>query len=84
MSDLKYILNRINNEKMEFHLVNQPMYEILIEAIERKLTIGSDNDIPIEEVVIYIENIPIVSQNGNSKAPIQALQELKTIEKLDK
>ena len=69
---------------MEFHLVNQPMYEILIEAIERKLTIGSDNDIPIEEVVIYIENIPIVSQNGNSKAPIQALHELKTIEKLDK
>lgn len=30
------------------------MYEILVEALERKLKIGTDNDIPIEEVLIYI------------------------------
>ncbi len=54
VSDLKYILNRINNEKMQFHLANQAMYEILVEAIERKLKLGTGNDIPIEEVLIYI------------------------------
>ena len=30
VSDLKYILNRINNEKIEFHRKNQEMYEILV------------------------------------------------------
>lgn len=63
------------------------MYEILVEAIERKLKLGSDNDIPIEEVIIYIENIPIISKdlkNGESKDPIKPLLELKTVEKLNK
>jgi hypothetical protein len=35
------------------------MYEILVEALERKLKIGTDSDIPIEEVLIYIDNIPL-------------------------
>lgn len=30
------------------------MYVILVEALERKLKIGTGNDIPIEEVLIYI------------------------------
>ena len=30
VSDLKYLLNRINNEKIEFHEKNQEMYEILV------------------------------------------------------
>jgi hypothetical protein len=30
------------------------MYEILVQALERKMKIGTDNDIPIEEVLIYI------------------------------
>lgn len=84
VSDLKYILNRINNEKMEFHTANQDMYEILVEAIERKLKLGSDNDIPIEEVLIYIENIPITSKDPKNNEPIRPLIELKTVEKLSK
>ena len=30
------------------------MYEILVEALEKKLKIGTDDDIPIDEVLIYI------------------------------
>lgn len=60
------------------------MYAILVEAIERKLKLGSENDIPIEEVLIYIENIPIISKDRSHREPIQALIELKTVEKLDK
>ena len=60
------------------------MYEILVEAIERKLKLGSDNDIPIEEVLIYIENIPITSKDPKNNEPIRPLIELKTVEKLSK
>jgi hypothetical protein len=31
--------------------------------MEYKLTLGSDQDIPIDEVLIYIENIPISKGN---------------------
>ena len=87
VSDLKYILNRINNEKMEFHEKNQEMYEILVEAIERKLKLGTDNDIPIEEVLIYIENIPIISKSIDemqNNEPNKPLAELKIVERLNK
>jgi len=40
------------------------------------LKIGTDNDIPIEEVLIYIENIPL----DENSLP---LQELKSVEKID-
>lgn len=30
------------------------MYAVLIEALERKLKIGTNNDIPIDEVLIYL------------------------------
>jgi hypothetical protein len=47
VSDLKYILNRINNQKLEFHKENQNMYMILVEALQHKLKVGTSNDIPI-------------------------------------
>ena len=57
----------------------------MVEAIERKLKLGSGNDIPIEEVMIYIENIPITSNDpGDNKPMPPHLLELKTIEKLNK
>lgn len=51
------------------------MYEVLIEALERKLKIGTDDDIPIEQVLIYIENIPLKFNTQPSKS----LDELKII-----
>ena len=39
------------------------MYEILIRAMQFKLRIGSSNDIPVDEVLIYVENIPISKDN---------------------
>lgn len=59
LSDLKYIFNRINNEKKEFHLKNQEMYEVLVRTMSYKLMVGTENDIPIDEILIYVENIPI-------------------------
>jgi hypothetical protein len=35
------------------------MYKILIEALKIKLKLGTDHDIPIKEVLIYIDNIPL-------------------------
>ena len=56
---MKYLLNRMNNEKTEFHQVNLSIYEVLVRAMEYKLKLGSDQDIPIDEVLIYIDKIPI-------------------------
>jgi hypothetical protein len=48
------------------------MYTVLIESLERKLKIGTNNDIPIEEVLIYLENIPINSKGiKNSEADMK-------------
>ena len=47
VSDLKYILNRINNENIEFHQKNQELYEILVESLKRKMKVGSKNDVPL-------------------------------------
>lgn len=48
ISDLKYILNRINNEKTEFHKKNYGIYEVLVRSMQLKLKLGSPNDIPID------------------------------------
>ena len=51
---MKYLLNRINNEKKEFHIAHEKMYEVLIIAMQIKLKIGSGSDTPIDEVLIYV------------------------------
>jgi hypothetical protein len=61
------LLNRINNEKREFHAENEEMYEVLMKGMQIKLKLGSQKDIPISEVLIYIENIPFGSDNPISK-----------------
>ena len=63
VSEIKYLLNRINNEKKEFHEQNGNLYGVLVRAMTLKLRIGSEQDIPIDEVLIYIENIPLSSSN---------------------
>ncbi len=63
VSDIKYLLNRINNEKREFHADNEEMYEVLIKGMQIKLKLGSERDIPIEEVLIYLTKIPIKEGN---------------------
>ena len=35
------------------------MYAVLVEALQRKMKIGTGNDIPLDEVLIYLENIPL-------------------------
>ena len=54
------------------------MYEVLVEAMIIKLKIGSSNDIPIDEVLIYVENIPINNRNNfiiNNLETIQKISE---------
>ena len=64
VSHLKYLLNRVNNEKKEFHSTHEGMYAVLVKAMQMKLKLGSPKDIPIDEVLIYLENIPITSNNN--------------------
>jgi hypothetical protein len=61
------LLNRINNEKREFHAENEEMYEVLMKGMQIKLKLGSQKDIPISEVLIYIENIPFGTDNPLAK-----------------
>ena len=77
VSDLKYILNRINNEKKEFHEVNEEMYEVLINAMLIKLKIGTGNDIPIDEVLIYIESIPLAENNNSMMDHLVFIEQIK-------
>ena len=44
--------------------------------MQTKLKLGSDNDIPLDEVMIYVENIPLTKNN-----PI--IEELQTIQKIN-
>ena len=49
LSDIKYLLNRINNEKREFHAENEEMYEVLVKGMQIKLRLGSGKrDIAID------------------------------------
>ena len=38
------------------------MYEVLVEAMTMKLMVGTGHDIPLSEILIYIENIPIKNE----------------------
>jgi hypothetical protein len=59
VADLKYLLNRINNQKMEFHESNQNLYKVLVEAVYYKLRWQSNQPIPIRDVLVYFESIPL-------------------------
>jgi hypothetical protein len=43
------------------------MYEVLMKGMQIKLKLGSQKDIPISEVLIYIENIPFGDDNAIAK-----------------
>ncbi len=55
---------------------NEGIYEVLVRGMQTKLKLGSSNDIPLEEVMIYVENIPLTKNN-----PI--IEQLKTIQKIN-
>lgn len=59
ISDLKYLLNRINNKKIEFHEDNQSLYAVLVEAVFYKLVWHGTDHIPIKDVLVYFESIPL-------------------------
>ena len=84
VSDIKYIFNRINNENREFHMNNQSMYNVLIDAIAIKFMIGSADDIPLDEILIYIENIPITMEDIYSSEKSKTVTELALVEKLSR
>jgi hypothetical protein len=77
ISNLKYLLNRINNEKKEFHYTHESMYAVLVRAMQLKLRVGTSESIPIEEVLIYLENIPITSQYNRA-----IIEDLENIQKI--
>ena len=54
------------------------MYAILVKAMQIKLKVGSEKDIPIDEVLIYLENIPITSQSNR-----EIINDLETIQKIN-
>ena len=56
---MKFILNRINNEKTEFHKKNKGIYEVLIRSVQFKIKLGTGRDVPLDEVMIYIQNIQL-------------------------
>jgi hypothetical protein len=71
----------MNNQKCEFHVENEQTYEVLVKAIQSKIKIGSGDDTPIDEVLIYIENIPI----DKEKEMMRELEVIKRIgEEVDK
>ena len=59
MSDLKYILNRLNSQKREFHQANEQLYGVLVDGTKMKITLGCERDVAIDEVMIYLESIPV-------------------------
>lgn len=52
------------------------MYEMLIRALQYKLHIGGPSDVPIEEVLLYVQNIPISSSNQAMLNELSAIQRI--------
>lgn len=73
LADLKYLLNRVNSEKQEFHDRNQNLYRILVEAVHYKLRWEEAESIPINEVIVYYENIPLANEEIAKLKKIQNL-----------
>jgi hypothetical protein len=55
---------------------NEGIYVVLVRAMQMKLKLGSENDIPLDEVMIYVENIPLSKNN-----PI--IDDLKIVERIN-
>lgn len=55
---------------------NEHLIYVLVKACELKIRIGSDNDIPIDEIMLYLENIPLAEES-----PV--LHELTRIQKIN-
>lgn len=53
------------------------MYGVLVKAMQIKMKVGSDNDIPIDDVLIYLENIPITSNQSK-----EIINDLEMIQKI--
>lgn len=54
--------------------MHQPMYEMLIRALQYKLHIGGPSDVPIEEVLLYVQNIPVSSNNQAMLNELSSIQ----------
>jgi hypothetical protein len=52
------------------------MYEMLIRALQFKLHIGGPADVPIEEVLLYVQKIPV---SPNNKAILDELSAIQRI-----
>lgn len=76
VSDLKCILSKLNNEKNEFHINSEQLYEVLINAIMQKIKVGSNCDTPIDEILVYIENIPFPIHNECIMTNLEYIQEI--------
>jgi hypothetical protein len=52
------------------------MYAVLVKAMQFKIRIGSGNDIPVDEVLIYLKNIPIGSENKQVISELELVQRI--------
>lgn len=52
------------------------MYAVLVKAMQFKIKIGSGNDIPVDEVLIYLKNIPIGSENRQVIGELELVQRI--------
>lgn len=52
------------------------MYAVLVKAMQFKIKIGSGNDIPVDEVLIYLKNIPIGSDNKQVISELELVQRI--------
>jgi hypothetical protein len=75
IADLKYLLNRINNQKMEFHEENQNLYRILVEAIYYKLRWENGQQPPIQDILVYFESIPMSNDELSKLQEVQKVQD---------
>ncbi len=77
VGDLKCILNKLNNQKMQFHVLAESMYQVLITAIMKKIRIGGGrSDTPLQQILVYIENIPFPIHNDCIMTNLQYIQEI--------
>lgn len=73
IADLKYLLNRINNQKMEFHEANQNLYRVLVEAVFYKLRWEESQPPPIRDILVYFESIPMSNEELDRLQDIQKI-----------
>lgn len=66
----------MNGQTREFHIQFEGLYDCLLSAIMNKIIISPNISVNLDELLIYIQNIPFSTANGKIFEKLLLIQEV--------